>query len=229
MSKTESAVPVAIVEDDARFRNFVRTVVEGTPGFRCCGAYSDADMALELIGTQPADLLLLDLELPGTPGELAIAEFRRRVPRLEVIALTFHQDPHRLFTSLESGAVGYLVKPITPTELATALYQFRDGGAPMSGSIARLVLQSFHRRGNERKEVESLTARELEVLRSIAGGALPEDVATELGITVRTVQTHLRNIYHKLHVHSRSQAVGKYLNLEGGRPGGPWLRKPDSR
>lgn len=211
---------VAIIEDDTRYRAFLRTIIEGTPGFQCGGAYANADVALPVINTHPPHLLLLDLELPGLPGEHAIPEFRRLVPGLEVVVLTFHQDPVRLFTCLEAGAVGYLVKPIDPAQLVEALREVRSGGSPMSGPIARMVLQSFRKRAHGRRELESLTARETEVLREIATGALPEDVASRLGIAIRTVQTHLRNIYDKLHVHSRSQAVARFL-AEPGASGSP--------
>ncbi|MCC6231905.1 MAG: response regulator transcription factor [Verrucomicrobiales bacterium] len=202
---------VAIIEDDTRYRGFLRTIIEGTTGFQCGGAYASADIALQVIATQPPDLLLLDLELPGMPGEQAIPEFLRLVPDLQVVVLTFHQDPGRLFACLEAGASGYLVKPVDPAQLVEALREVVAGGSPMSGPIARLVLQSFRKRGNGKRELESLTTREMEVLREIATGALPEEVGLSLGITVRTVQTHLRNIYDKLHVHSRSQAVARFL------------------
>lgn len=210
---------VAVVEDDPRYRNFLRTLLEEAPGFRCVGAFSSVETALPVIESEPPDLLLLDLQLPGMPGEQSIAEFRRRVPRLEVVVLTFHQDPHRLFPCLEAGAVGYLTKPIGPADLMSALQEVRAGGSPMSGPIARLVLRSFQNRGSSCSELESLTSRELEVLREIAAGSVPKEVAATLGIAVRTVQTHLRNIYEKLHVHSRSQAVACYLKGRGAEDG----------
>lgn len=208
---TEAPTSVTIVEDDTRYRVFLRTVIEGTPGFQCAGAYGSADAALKLVATHPPDLVLLDLELPGLPGESAIREFRRLLPDADIVVLTFHQEPKRLFASLEAGAVGYLVKPVDPAQLVAALQEVRSGGAPMSGPIARLVLQSFRHRDPRRKDLEVLTTRELEVLREIATGAIPEEVSARLGIALRTVQTHLRNIYHKLHVHSRSQAVARFL------------------
>lgn len=203
---------VAIVEDDTRYRAFLRTIVDGSTGFRCAGAYASAEIALQVITTHPPDLLLLDLELPGLSGEQAIPEFLRHLPELDIVVLTFHQEAHRLFACLEGGAVGYLVKPIDAAHLVRSLEEVRDGGAPMSGSIARLVLHSFRKSADGRKDLAALTPRELEVLREIATGALPADVASRLEITPRTVQTHLRNIYDKLHVHSRSQAVARFLD-----------------
>lgn len=204
--------PVAIVEDDERYRSFLRTLVEGTAGFQCVGAYSCVEIALPIVGTHPPRILLLDLELPGLPGELAIPEFLRRVPGLDVVVLTFHREPNRLFATLEAGAVGYLVKPIDASSLVQALEEVRHGGSPMSGPIARMVLKSFRRPGDGRKDLKDLTPRELEVLREVAIGALPDEVAAKFGIAQRTVQTHLRNIYEKLHVHSRSQAVARFLD-----------------
>jgi DNA-binding CsgD family transcriptional regulator len=123
------------------------------------------------------------------PGEQSIAEFRRRLPRFEVVVLTFHQDPHRLFACFEDGAVGYLTKPIGPVDLMSALQEVRAGGSRMSGPIARLVLRSFQKRGGSCSDLESLTSRELEVLREIAAGSVPKEVATTLRIALRTVQT----------------------------------------
>lgn len=216
---TNGTTTVAIIEDDARYRSFLRTIIEGTSGFQCGGSYASADIALSVIATHPPDLVLLDLELPGMPGEQAVPEFLRQMPSIQVVVLSFHQDPARLFACLEAGAVGYLVKPIDPAQLLDALREVKSGGSPMSGPIARLVLRSFRKRGCERRELDSLTPREMEVLRGIATGALPEDVSVTLGITNRTVQTHLRNIYNKLHVHSRSQAVARFLTESGATAG----------
>lgn len=208
-------VAIAIVEDDSRYRAYLRTLVDGTPGFRCVGAYASADRALGVITTDPPDVVLLDLELPGITGEHAIPAFLDLLPAVHVVVLTFHTEAPRLFTCLEAGAVGYLVKPIDPVRLVAAIREVQDGGSPMSGPIARLVLQSFRRRSTERPNLAGLTTRELEVLRLIATGTLPQEAAVSLRISERTVQTHLRNIYDKLHVHSRSQAVARYLaNVE---------------
>ncbi|MBL9135082.1 MAG: response regulator transcription factor [Verrucomicrobiales bacterium] len=206
---------VAIVENETRYRGFLRTIVEGTPGYECVGAYASADLALAVIATHPPDLLLLDLELPGLQGEHAIPRFLEVLPNLTVVVVTCHKAPERLFPCLEAGAVGYLVKPLDPAELVEALHEVGEGGSPMSGPIARLVLNSFKRRAADRKDLDALTPREVEVLRGIATGSLPEEVGTALGISSRTVQTHLRNIYEKLQVHSRSQAVARFLASTG--------------
>ncbi|MCC7377560.1 MAG: response regulator transcription factor [Verrucomicrobiales bacterium] len=214
-----TTIRVAIVENETRYRGFLRTIIEGTPGFECVGAYASADLALAVIATHPPDLLLLDLELPGLQGEQAIPRFLELLPNLSVVVVTCHKSPDRLFPCLEAGAVGYLVKPLSPTELIEALHEVRNGGSPMSGPIARLVLNSFKRRAAGRKDLDALTARELEVLRGIATGSLPEDLVATLGISLRTVQTHLRNIYKKLHVNSRSQAVARFLARTSEMPG----------
>jgi NarL family two-component system response regulator LiaR len=214
----DAPVAIVIVEDDSRYRSYLRTIVDGTPGFRCAGAFASAEAALATAAGNPPDVVLMDLELPGMPGVRAISAFRERLPRVDVLVLTFHSEAEHLFPCLEAGACGYLVKPIDPAQLVAAVQEARNGGAPMSGPIARLVLHSFRRRADERRDLEGLTARELEVLRLIATGTLPQETAGQLGISERTVQTHLRNIYDKLHVHSRSQAVARFLARDQDRP-----------
>lgn len=206
-----AAIAIAIVEDDARYRTYLRTILDGTAGFRCAGAFATADDALAVVTVDPPDLVILDLALPGTPGEKAIPRFLERLPGVAILVLTFHDEAGTLFECLEAGAVGYLLKPVDPVQLVEAIQEWRSGGAPMSGPIARLVLQSFRRRASERQDLAELTTRELEVLRLVASGQLPQQAADTLGITGRTVQTHLRNIYDKLHVHSRAQAVARFL------------------
>lgn len=218
MGPSGTSTRVAIVENEAKYRGHLKAVLEGTPGCECVGCYASADLALEDIASRAPDLLLLDLELPGLQGEHAIPRFRALLPDLDILVVTNHKGPDRLFPCLEAGAVGYLVKPVSPPELIAALHEVRSGGSPMSGPIARMVLHSFTRHAAGRRELESLTPRELEVLRLIATGSLPEDAAAGLKISLRTVQTHLRNIYEKLHVHSRSQAVARYLESPGASP-----------
>jgi DNA-binding NarL/FixJ family response regulator len=125
--------------------------------------------------------------------------------------LTVFEDSDKVFKALEAGACGYLVKRTSPDDLLEALRQLHGGGAPMTGRIARMVVQSFRRMGTSKKETENLTPRELEILELLAKGDLCKEIAEKLGLSLRTVHTHLKNIYEKLHVRSRTQAILKFF------------------
>lgn len=203
---------VSVIENESDYRELLRTILDITPGIRCLGSFADVETALRILPMQTPDLLLLDLDLGERRlgGPEAIRALKEKLPRLEVVVLSVHGHADWIFPALEAGAVGYLTKPIAPAELARALEEARAGGSPMSPAVARRVLQTFHQRARQRRDLESLTQREGDVLRRIAEGSDVGEVATELDITVRTVQTHLRHIYEKLQVHSRSQAVARY-------------------
>ena len=202
---------VAIVEDDKQTRAYLATVIGGAPGFTCVGTYGTAEQALEGLPGQAPDILLLDLGLPRRSGLEIIAELTQRLPRMTIVILTIEDAPEVIFAALEAGAGGYLVKPVGPVEIAEALDEVRQGGAPMSASIARLVIRSFRERTGGRPEPAQLSLREHEVLRLLAAGSARKEIAEKLGFSLRTVASQLRTIYDKLHAHSGPEAVAKYL------------------
>ncbi|MCW5550612.1 MAG: response regulator transcription factor [Verrucomicrobiae bacterium] len=204
-------IKVSIVEDQQATRDMLAALARGSEGFICDGAYANAETALKRLPTERPDVVLLDLELPCMSGVEFIAAATARQPGLRILVLTIHDDPVRIFTALEAGASGYLVKPVAPAKILEAITEIHNGGAPMSSQIARLVVKTFHHRGEARSELEVLTPREDEMLRLVAQGFHSSEIAGRLGISPRTVGTHLRNIYEKLHVHTRAHAVAKYL------------------
>lgn len=206
-----ASIRVAVVEDKDDFRGHLVALIQGAQGFCCTGAHATAESALKQLAWEKPEVLLLDLELPKLSGEDSIREFKARLPALEILVLTLHDEPKRIFTALEAGASGYLIKPVHPAKLLEAIAEVRAGGSPMSSQIARLVVRVFHQRGRTNAQFETLTTREEEILKLLADGGQTKEIADSLKISARTVSTHLHHIYDKLHVGSRSQAVARFL------------------
>jgi DNA-binding NarL/FixJ family response regulator len=204
-------IKVSIVEDDSRIRESLLGILEGVPGFQCLNTYATGEEALEAIPLQRPDIVLMDIKLPKMSGIECVARLKAKLPDLPIVMLTVFEDSDKVFKALEAGACGYLVKRMPPQDLLEALRQVQTGGAPMTGRVARMVVQSFQRMGASKKETENLTPRELEILELLAKGDLCKEIADKLGLSLRTVHTHLKNIYEKLHVRSRTQAVLKYI------------------
>jgi DNA-binding NarL/FixJ family response regulator len=204
-------IKVSMVEDDNRVRESLLGILEGVPDFQCLKTYATGEEALEGIPLQRPDVVLMDIKLPKMSGIECVTRLKEILPDLPIVMLTVFEDSDKVFKALEAGACGYLVKRTPPQDLLEALRQMQSGGAPMTGRVARMVVQSFQRMGASKKETENLTPRELEILELLAKGDLCKEIAEELGLSLRTVHTHLKNIYEKLHVRSRTQAVLKYI------------------
>lgn len=204
-------IRVVTVEDDDPFREHLTALIGGTQGFRCIGSYRTAEAALKHLPVEQPDVLLLDLELPKAQGLELISDVVTRWPKLAILVLTIQDDSARIFEALEAGAIGYLIKPVSPARLLEAIAEAHAGGSPMASQIARLVVKRFQQQGRSRQELDALTLRETEILERIAHGLQTKEIASELGISERTIGSHLRNIYEKLHVHSRSAAVARFL------------------
>jgi DNA-binding NarL/FixJ family response regulator len=204
-------INVSIVEDDERVRESLAGVLDATQEFRCLKTYGTGEDALKRIPDEKPDILLMDIQLPRMSGIECVARIKEKIPDLPVVMLTVFEDSQKVFQALEAGACGYLVKRTPAQDLLGALRQVHGGGAPMTGRIARMVVQSFQRMGTSKRETENLTPREREILDLLAAGDLCKEIAEKLGLSLRTVHTHLKNIYEKLHVRSRTQAVMKYL------------------
>jgi DNA-binding NarL/FixJ family response regulator len=204
-------IRVALVEDNAALRRQFGALLESAPGFSCTGLFADAESALAGLPANPPDVVLMDIQLPGMSGVECVARLKALLPAVNVVMLTAYDDSELIFQALENGASGYLLKRATPAELLRAIEEVQHGGAPMSGHIARLVVQSFHRRGPSPRAAENLTPRELEVLRLVARGAINKEIADDLGIGLETVRQHLKNIYAKLHVRTRTEAAMKFF------------------
>ena len=202
---------VCVVEDDDKVRESLATLIGASRGFACRAAYPDAETALEGIPSQNPDVVLMDINLPRMSGVECVRRLKVLAPKLQVVMLTVYDDDDQIFKALEAGANGYLLKRSSPAELLSAISDVHNGGVPMSSTIARRVLQTFHQRGASNRETENLSQREIEVLGLLAKGFLYKEIADQMAIRFETVHSHVRNIYDKLQVRSRTEAVAKYL------------------
>jgi DNA-binding NarL/FixJ family response regulator len=206
------SIAVSIVEDDPRVRASLARLVDSTPGFRCVSNHSSAEDALEGIPGFTPDVVLMDINLPGISGVECVRKLKPSLPRTQVIMLTVYQNTDHIFKALAAGATGYLLKQTPPTELLAAIRDVHAGGSPMSGHIARKIVQSFQEPASEAQTAaESLSPREAEVLDLLAKGFLYKEIADQMKISYATVHTHIRHVYEKLHVRSRTEAVAKHL------------------
>lgn len=196
-----------VVEDDPQIRELLRVLLDGSPGFWCRQAFPNGEELLAALPSIHNALVLMDIDLGhGINGIEALRHLRRERQDLQVVMLTVHEDSESVFEALCAGAVGYLVKGIAPVNLLAALKEAADGGAPMSPRIARRVVKTFHV-GPE----NPLTKREREVLRLLCEGDSYRRIAEQLFVSGHTVRSHIKNIYEKLHVHSRAEAVVKAI------------------
>ena len=205
-------INVAIVEDDDRVRESLCLLIQGAEGFSCAGTYHSAETAISgLTAAPPPDVVLMDINLPKVSGIDCVLQLRIRFPKLNVLMLTVHEDDDAIFRALQAGASGYLLKRTPPGDILKAVQEVYAGGAPMTSSIARKVLQSFQQPAPTLPQTEKLTPREAEILDLLSKGYLYKEIAAQLKIQFDTVHSHIRNIYEKLEVRSRTEAVARYL------------------
>ena len=205
------SIKVSVVEDNESIRQGLVELLDSTPGFRAGPACASGEEALPILSAQPADVVLMDINLPRMSGIDCVRGLKRVLPRTQFIMLTIAEESERVFESLRAGASGYLVKNVPPEKLLASIADVHRGGSPMSSQIARLLVRSFQEEGDHPSEAENLTPREQQILDLLARGYRSKEVAEELGIGVQTVLTHIRNIYEKLQVRSRAEAVARYL------------------
>jgi len=210
-------IKVAIVEDDARFRKSLRSVIESKPGMACIAEYPNGAEAIEKIPRDLPDVVLMDLNLPDSSGAEITARLKPQLPNLSVVVLTVYNDADHIFKALRAGAGGYLLKQATAAEILEAIAEAHRGGAPMTSEIARKVIAAFHEPKPEPSVTEALAPREKEILELVANGYANKEIADKLAITLSTVCWYLHEIYKKLHVQSRVQAVNK-LRQSSPRP-----------
>jgi DNA-binding NarL/FixJ family response regulator len=209
-SVVPATIKVSIVEDDEKLRETTIRYFAGQPGFKLLSAYPDAETALAEIPKNPPDVVLMDINLPGMNGIECVVHLHAALPKLKIIMLTVFEDSERVFNALSAGAFGYLVKSIRLDKILQAIRDVHEGGSPMSGHIARMVVQSFEQKSATKDETSTLTSRELEVLHGLSCGQPYKQIASDLGISLNTVRTYIQRIYEKLHVHSHTEAVMKY-------------------
>jgi DNA-binding NarL/FixJ family response regulator len=204
-------IKVSIVEDDEWIRGNLASQISRTPGFTCTGCYADGEEAISQIPKNVPNVVLMDINLPKMNGIECVRRLKPLVPSVQILMLTVYEDSDKIFDSLLAGASGYLLKRTPQSQIIEAITDVYRGNSPMTGHIARKVVQYFNQRGSEDKEIEKLSKREREVLDCLAKGIPYKEIADVLSVSIDTVRIHIKGIYGKLHVHSRGEAVAKYL------------------
>ena len=215
-SGTDMTIAVSIVEDDIRLRSIYAKWLKQAEGFRLVSLYDNGLEASTALPNDKPDVVLMDINLPGLNGVECVRQLKACLPATQFIMITVYEDPERIFTALTAGATGYLLKDTAREELLAALRDVNRGGSPMSSGIARKVVQCFQKPppAGPEAELQKLSAREQEVLELVARGYLLKEICEAMKLSHHTVDTYLRRIYDKLHVHSRSQASAVYAELK---------------
>lgn len=209
--KQEEVIRVALVEDDGGIRDALGRVFRAARDMSLVASYPDAESALADIESARPDIALVDINLPSMSGIEFIRELKSRTDDIQLLVLTVYEDAEKIFQSLSAGANGYLLKRVSPDRLLAAVRELKAGGSPMSGSVARKVVQSFQRMGVSRRDDENLSPRESEILSLLVDGLMYKEISDKTGIAYETVRTYIRRIYEKLHVRTRSEAVARHL------------------
>jgi len=205
------SIKVAVIEDQREVRDGLSMLINGTRGYECTGAFRSMEDALRLIGDKVPDVVLTDIGLPGMSGIEGIRVLRERYPDIPLLALTVYDDDEDVFEALCAGASGYLLKNTPPARLLESIKEVANGGAPMSPEVARRVIKLFREISPPERAEYRLTRQETELLKLLVEGHNYKTAAAEMDISINTVSFHLRNIYEKLQVHSKSEAVAKAL------------------
>ncbi|MGH8023497.1 MAG: response regulator [Limisphaerales bacterium] len=204
-------ISVSIVEDDQLVRESLSRLIDGADGYRCVSKHASAEEALENVLKIRPNVILMDINLSGINGVECTRRLKPLLPGTQIIMLTVYQNTEHIFDALTAGATGYMLKQTRPEQLLNAVRDVHEGGSPMSSHIARKIVQSFQRH-SQRDEPQSLSPREAQVIELLAKGYLYKEVADTIGVTYATVHTHIRHIYEKLQVRSRTEAVVKHLS-----------------
>ncbi len=205
-------IRTAMIEDDAPFAAALSSFFRLTKAIDCEAVYPNAEAALRAIPSLRPDVVLVDINLPGMNGIELVARLKEAAPNVLSLILTMYEETPLIFDALKAGACGYLLKRTRPAEIVSAIEQVHAGGSPMSPQIARQVVSFFHRTSPaSAKALDALTDRERDVLDLLSKGFLYKEIAEKLEVSMDTVRSHLRKVYDKLHVHSRTEAVVKYL------------------
>ncbi|MCU0797067.1 MAG: response regulator transcription factor [Akkermansiaceae bacterium] len=210
---TSSPHTVALIEDDDSLREVIAELLATSPDWQLVATWPAVEPALDDLRTSCPDVVLMDIQLPGMSGIEGVAELKKIHPSAQVMMLTVYDNNDRIFNALMAGASGYLLKRDAPGKLLESLDDLLAGGSPMSGAIARKVVQHFQSSSQQKSQEHDLTPRETQILELLVKGSLYKEIAADLGIGVETVRTHLHNIYAKLHVRTRTEAVVKYLGM----------------
>jgi len=205
----EKNITVSIVEDIEEIREALRVLINGSEGFECVHVYPDGEEALDKMLDKGIDVVLMDINLPGMDGIECMKALKPVMPDTQFMMSTVYDDDDHIFNALQSGASGYMLKRTSPSQILEAIRDLHEGGSPMSSEIARRVVRSMQKKGKTAETKEMLTNRESEILDYLAKGFLYKEIAAELFISMETVKKHIHNIYEKLHVQNRTEALNK--------------------
>lgn len=202
-------ISVAIVEDVDEIRNALQILINGSEGFSCEHVFSNGEDALQQLPDIKPDVVLMDIHLPGKTGIECINELSDKIPSTQFMMCTVYDDDENIFEALSAGATGYLLKRTPPAQILQAIRELHEGGSPMSSEIARRVVESLKKKNKQSTAIEILTDREKEILEYLSKGFLYKEIAAELFISKETVKRHIHNIYEKLQVQTRTEALNK--------------------
>lgn len=206
MNQNIKDITVAIVDDDYEIRKMLALIIDRSPGFSCKQTYNDLETAMEAIIKKPVNVILMDINLPEMSGIEGVKILKEKLPSTDFIMLTIQEDNESIFKSLCAGATGYLLKETPPLLLLNSIKEVTEGGSPISPGIARRIISSFHLNSQS-----PLSKRESEILEKLCIGDNYKFIADSLFISGHTVRVHIKNIYKKLHVNSRAEAVNKAI------------------
>lgn len=201
-------ITVAIVEDIREIREGLRLLIDSSEGFVCNDTYANAEEALQHIPAICPNVVLMDIQLPGINGIECVRKLKPQCNGTQFIMSTVYEDDENIFESLKAGASGYLLKKISPDKILEAITEVHNGGSPMSSQIARKVIASFQQKDSI-DQADMLTPKERQILKALSKGLRYKEIAAEMNISMETVRSHARNIYEKLHVQSRTEALNK--------------------
>jgi DNA-binding NarL/FixJ family response regulator len=203
-------IKVAVVEDDRTTRESLEAFIGLSPDNQCVCTCTTAEEALEILPQHQPDVVLMDIQLPRMSGIDCVAQLKELRPSVQVIMVTVYEDPDRIFRALRAGASGYLLKRAKPEQVLSAIQDVRQGGVPMSSEIARKVIAYFRAQETAMADVENLSVREREVLDLVVCGLSTKVIADRLSLTLEGLRWHMKNIYQKLHVHSRAEVMARF-------------------
>ena len=211
-------ISVSIVEDDPEVRSSLVCLIDSSPGYCCASEHASGEEALARLPKILPNVVLMDINLTGLNGVECARRLKPLAPQTQIIMLTVYQNTEHIFSALAAGATGYLLKQTSPAELLSSIADVHGGGSPMNSHIARKIVQSFQQAAAPARDCPALSTREAEVLDLLAKGYLYKEIADLLRLTYATVHTHVRHIYEKLHVRSRTEAVAKHLGQTRAAP-----------
>jgi DNA-binding NarL/FixJ family response regulator len=204
-------IKVALCEDNNDYRESLLQFIEDTQGFTVSHSLASAENILEKLGSNLPDVILMDIDMPGINGIKATSLIKKQYPEINILILTVYEDDQKIFDAILSGATGYLLKKTEPSRILEAITEVQNGGASMSASIVKKVISFFQQKPAETSNDHSLSQRELSILQCLVNGDSYKMIAGHCGISIGTVRSHINNIYKKLHINSKSEAVAKAI------------------